>query len=142
MFNHLQNPNKNGGRAPQNCNRAVWQRRYMTAGRSRSAVKADGTRNARQTKTTPAPTPSTHLVAHFDDPLLHPSRHDRPSSRDGKHILDRHQERLVQGYRARKKQIYTGGTPRQAARGLVSAYPTPGISTHCDSTLNKRKTCF
>jgi len=36
-----------------------------------------------------------HLVTHLHDPPLHATRHHRPATRNRKHILDRHQERLV-----------------------------------------------
>src|SRR5206468_1941558 len=36
------------------------------------------------------------LVARLHDPLLDPARHHRPAARDRNHVLDRHQERLVQ----------------------------------------------
>src|SRR5215469_12845834 len=37
-----------------------------------------------------------HLVPGLDHPLLHPPCHHRPAPCDRKHVLDRHQERLVQ----------------------------------------------
>lgn len=43
------------------------------------------------------PADETHLVAHFDDPLLHPPGDHRPSPGDREDVLHGHQERLVQG---------------------------------------------
>ena len=36
-----------------------------------------------------------HFLAHLHDPALHTARHDRPAARDREHVLDRHQEVLV-----------------------------------------------
>lgn len=49
----------------------------------------------------------TNLVSNFDDPLLHPARDDRSSSRNGENILDWHQEGLVQRCTQQKQQQIT-----------------------------------
>src|SRR4030067_1159048 len=36
-----------------------------------------------------------HLVPHLDHPALHTARHHRPATRNRKHVLHRHQKRLV-----------------------------------------------